>query len=98
MNHGHQLRHLPREHLNTSTKWETLTKDNLAADGSPRFSPDGKKLAWRAQEGGYRADKWDILVAECAGRHAVRQPYRSCRSSTFRRAVCLVRQCGILSP
>src|SRR5204863_4558849 len=31
---------------NTSTKWENLTKDNPAADATPRFSPDGKKLAW----------------------------------------------------
>lgn len=51
---------------NTSTKWETLTGQNKAADNSPRFSPDGKKLAWRAQKKpGYEADKWDILVADC---------------------------------
>jgi dipeptidyl aminopeptidase/acylaminoacyl peptidase len=48
---------------NKSTTWEALTKDNPAADNSPRFSPDGKKLAWRAQKkAGYEADKWDILV------------------------------------
>src|SRR5207248_5207805 len=52
---------------NTSPKWECLTKDNKAADGSPRFSASGKKLAWRAQKkAGYEADKWDILVADCA--------------------------------
>ncbi len=46
---------------NTSTNWENLTKDNLAADASPQFSPDGKKLAWRAQKkAGYEADKWDF--------------------------------------
>ena len=51
---------------NTSPKWETLTTDNKAADGGPKFSPDGKKLAWRAQKkAGYEADKWDILVADC---------------------------------
>jgi len=51
---------------NTLTKWETLTKDNKAADNSPRFSPDGKKFAWRAQaKAGYEADKWDILIADC---------------------------------
>jgi dipeptidyl aminopeptidase/acylaminoacyl peptidase len=51
---------------NTSPKWETLTKDNPAADSGPKFSPDGKKLAWRAQkQAGYEADKWDILVADC---------------------------------
>jgi len=50
---------------NTSPKWETLTKDNPAADSGPQFSPDGKKLAWRAQKkAGYEADKWDILVAD----------------------------------
>jgi dipeptidyl aminopeptidase/acylaminoacyl peptidase len=48
---------------NRSTAWETLTAGNKAADNSPRFSPDGKKLAWRAQKrAGYEADKWDILV------------------------------------
>jgi dipeptidyl aminopeptidase/acylaminoacyl peptidase len=51
---------------NTSTKWESLTGDNKAADGGPRFSANGKKLAWRAQKkAGYEADKWDILVADC---------------------------------
>jgi dipeptidyl aminopeptidase/acylaminoacyl peptidase len=50
---------------NTSSKWETLTKDNLAADSGPKFSPDGKRLAWRAQkQAGYEADKWDIVVAD----------------------------------
>lgn len=52
---------------NTSTKWETLTKDNLAADSFPRFSPDGKWLAYRAQKrAGYEADKWDLVAFECA--------------------------------
>jgi dipeptidyl aminopeptidase/acylaminoacyl peptidase len=46
-------------------KLEPLTKVNKSADNSPRFSPDGKKLAWRAQKRpGYEADKWDILVAD----------------------------------
>ncbi|MBM3978984.1 MAG: S9 family peptidase [Planctomycetes bacterium] len=50
---------------NTSTKWETLTTDNKAADSGPRFSPDGKKLAWRAQKKvGYEADKWDVLIRD----------------------------------
>jgi len=50
---------------NTSPKWETLTADNKAADSGPRFSPNGKKLAWRAQkQAGYEADKWDILVVD----------------------------------
>lgn len=51
---------------NKSTKWEALTGDNKAADNSPRFSPDGKKLAYRSQKrAGYEADKWEILVADC---------------------------------
>lgn len=51
---------------NSTTKWDTLTEDNKAADSGPKFSPDGKMLAWRAQKKpGYEADKWDILVASC---------------------------------
>jgi dipeptidyl aminopeptidase/acylaminoacyl peptidase len=50
---------------NTSPKWETLTTANKAADSGPKFSPDGKKLAWRAQKkAGYEADKWDIEVVK----------------------------------
>jgi dipeptidyl aminopeptidase/acylaminoacyl peptidase len=49
---------------NKSTKWESLTSENKAADTYPKFSPDGKKLAWRSQKkAGYEADKWDILVS-----------------------------------
>lgn len=45
---------------------ECLTKDNKAADGTPRFSPDGKRLAYRAQRrAGYEADQWRLLVVEC---------------------------------
>ncbi len=48
-----------------ATDWEALTGDNKAADNSPRFSPDGKKLAYRSQKkAGYEADKWDILVVD----------------------------------
>ncbi|HQR07373.1 MAG TPA: S9 family peptidase [Gemmatales bacterium] len=50
---------------NTKEDWEALTK-NPAADVYPRFSPDGKKLAWRAQKKpGYEADKWDIQAVDC---------------------------------
>lgn len=50
---------------NTKTEWEPVSK-NPAADGCPRFSRDGKKLAWRAQKRrGYEADKWEIMVAGC---------------------------------
>lgn len=49
---------------NTSTKWECLTTGNRAADSGPKFSPDGTKLAWRAQKrAGYEADTWDVVVA-----------------------------------
>jgi len=49
-----------------TTEWQTLTSHNPAADGHPVFSPDGTKLAWRAQrKEGYEADKWEIMVAEC---------------------------------
>lgn len=48
-----------------STEWESLTAGNAAADNGPRASPDGKRLAWRAQsKPGYEADKWDVLVAD----------------------------------
>jgi dipeptidyl aminopeptidase/acylaminoacyl peptidase len=52
---------------NRSKDWETLTSSNVAADGAPRFSPDGKRLAYRSQKtAGYEADKWDILVVDCS--------------------------------
>jgi len=35
---------------NTSTKWESLTGSNPAADSGPVFSPDGKKLAYRRRK------------------------------------------------
>jgi dipeptidyl aminopeptidase/acylaminoacyl peptidase len=48
-----------------SKDWETLTKDNPAANGGPIFSPDGKKLAYRAQKrAGFEADKWELMVVD----------------------------------
>lgn len=48
-------------------EWQTLTPWNPAADGLPLFSPDGTKLAYRAQrKAGYEADKWEIMLAECS--------------------------------
>jgi len=35
------------------------------ADASPRYSPDGKYIAWRAQtRAGYESDRWRLLVLE----------------------------------
>jgi len=40
---------------------------NPAADGFPRFSPDGKTLAYRAQSrAGFEADKWELRVFDLA--------------------------------
>jgi dipeptidyl aminopeptidase/acylaminoacyl peptidase len=37
------------------------------ADSNPRYSPDGKYLAWRAQvRAGYESDRWRLLVLERA--------------------------------
>jgi dipeptidyl aminopeptidase/acylaminoacyl peptidase len=53
-------------------KVDNLTKSNKAADGSPQFSPDGKKLAYRAQKkAGYEADKWELMVTDCDGDGAI---------------------------
>ncbi|MCY2970962.1 MAG: S9 family peptidase, partial [Planctomycetota bacterium] len=50
---------------NTSDKWENLTKENLAADSAPMFSPDGNYLAYRAQKrAGFEADKWEIMIVQ----------------------------------
>ena len=44
-----------------------LTAHNPAADGYPRYSPDGKVVAWRAQSrGGFEADKWDLWLLDRA--------------------------------
>jgi dipeptidyl aminopeptidase/acylaminoacyl peptidase len=46
-------------------KSECLTTANKAADGGPRFSPDGQFLAYRAQRRpGYEADRWEIMVTD----------------------------------
>jgi dipeptidyl aminopeptidase/acylaminoacyl peptidase len=48
-----------------SPRWESLT-DQPAADCTPKFSPNGKRLAYRAQaRPGYEADKWNIVVVDC---------------------------------
>ena len=47
-------------------KIETLTGDNPAADGAPRFAPSGRQLVYRAQKRqGAEADKWDVMLVDC---------------------------------
>jgi dipeptidyl aminopeptidase/acylaminoacyl peptidase len=47
--------------------------DNPAMDNSPRYSPDGKYLAWRAQRRpGFEADKWELWVMDRASGKVVR--------------------------
>ncbi|MBI2825067.1 MAG: S9 family peptidase [Planctomycetia bacterium] len=54
---------------------ENLTAANQAADSCPRFSPDGKLLAYRAQKvAGFEADQWELVIAEAAGESAARKP------------------------
>jgi dipeptidyl aminopeptidase/acylaminoacyl peptidase len=49
-----------------TTKWVSLTESNTAADGAPKFSPDGKRFAYRTQrQPGYEADKWNLVVVDC---------------------------------
>ncbi len=49
----------------TSGERRNLTGDNPAADGYPRFSPDGRSVAYRAQRRpGAEADKWDVVVLD----------------------------------
>jgi dipeptidyl aminopeptidase/acylaminoacyl peptidase len=50
-----------------SGKTTPLTS-NPAADGLPRFSPDGRMLAYRAQtRPGFEADRWQLWVLDLAG-------------------------------
>lgn len=49
----------------TGTRRQLTT--NPAADGCPRFSPDGKWLAYRAQtRAGFEADRWQLMLMERA--------------------------------
>jgi dipeptidyl aminopeptidase/acylaminoacyl peptidase len=49
-------------------KVKCLTSANMAADGSPRFSPDGKLLAYRAQtRAGCEADRWQLMIMDAEG-------------------------------
>jgi dipeptidyl aminopeptidase/acylaminoacyl peptidase len=60
--------------------WECLTKDNKAADSGPVFSPDGTKLAYRAQKKpGFEADQWEIVTAPCSIEGALKGAARAVR-------------------
>jgi dipeptidyl aminopeptidase/acylaminoacyl peptidase len=51
---------------NKSVDWQSMTSDNLAADSCPKFSPDGKQVAYRTQsKPGYEADKWNVVTRSC---------------------------------
>ena len=46
---------------------KNLSAQNKAADGFPRYSPDGKTVAYRAQaRAGFEADKWDLILLDRA--------------------------------
>lgn len=63
---NYDLCRVPVKDPGKAVAWETLSKANPAADGCPRFSPDGKKLAFRAQKkSGYEADRWELYVVDC---------------------------------
>ncbi|HEV2064196.1 MAG TPA: S9 family peptidase [Thermoanaerobaculia bacterium] len=48
-----------------TTAVKSLTAGNPAWDGSPKFSPDGKWLAWRAQKRpGFEADRFRLMVLD----------------------------------
>ncbi len=47
---------------------QNLTAVNGAADSYPRYSPDGKWLAYRAQKrAGFEADRWELMVMPSGG-------------------------------
>jgi dipeptidyl aminopeptidase/acylaminoacyl peptidase len=59
-------------------EWENLTRDNTAADSGPVFSPDGKKLAYRAQKrAGFEADRWELTIVETDAAGAFQNKPRS---------------------
>ncbi|WP_306590638.1 S9 family peptidase [Geothrix sp. 21YS21S-4] len=47
--------------------------DNPAMDNTPRYSPDGKSIAWRAQRrAGFEADQWELRIMDRATGQIVR--------------------------
>src|SRR5262249_52180728 len=60
-----------------------LTLKNPAADGAPRFSPDGKWLAYRAQKrSGFEADRWELMIAPAEPNGDITGPPKSA-TATF---------------
>ncbi|HEY2749063.1 MAG TPA: S9 family peptidase, partial [Polyangia bacterium] len=54
-------------------KARCLSCDNRAWDGSARYSPDGKWIAWRAQrKPGFESDKFELVVYDRAARRTRR--------------------------
>jgi len=51
----------------TSGDRKEITTANPAADGFPRYSPDGRYIAYRAQQrAGFEADRWQLRLYERA--------------------------------
>lgn len=57
--------------VNLDTLERRQLTTNPGADNFPRFSPDGKRLAYRSQaRAGFEADKWELKVLDLAsGQH-----------------------------
>jgi dipeptidyl aminopeptidase/acylaminoacyl peptidase len=55
--------------VNLKTGEHTQLTTNKAADGFPRYSPDGKYISYRAQSRtGFEADRWQVMVYDRASR------------------------------
>jgi dipeptidyl aminopeptidase/acylaminoacyl peptidase len=53
--------------VNLATGARKLITPNKAADGYPRYSPDGKYIAYRAQsKAGYESDRWQLMLYDRA--------------------------------
>ncbi|HXC18093.1 MAG TPA: S9 family peptidase [Holophagaceae bacterium] len=55
-----------------SGKSVNLSKFNLAQDSTPRYTPDGKSLVWRAQrDPGHESDKFELWLYDRAAKKVV---------------------------
>src|SRR5262249_1097677 len=67
-----------RAPIDGSARPKNVTQDNRAADGTPRFSPDGRHLAYRGQRRpGDEADRWELVVAACDPSGALQEKPKS---------------------